>query len=91
MSPVTKKYSQRSNPMRVIVCVACALIENASYLILYYFLIFMPINLIITLNTVPIYLFQGCSSVAINMKADLVASPVGLHSSVSSAENSAHV
>ncbi|XP_046634143.1 uncharacterized protein LOC124313319 isoform X2 [Daphnia pulicaria] len=58
MSPVTKKYSQRSNPMRVIVCVAYALIEN------------------------------GCSSVAVDMKADLVASPVGLHSFVSSEGNS---
>ncbi|EFX85623.1 hypothetical protein DAPPUDRAFT_300363 [Daphnia pulex] len=60
MSPVMKKYSQRSNPMRVMVCVACALIEN------------------------------GCSSVAVDMKADLVAALVGLDSSVSSEDNSAH-
>ena len=79
-----KKYDKRSNPMRVLVCVACALIENASCQILFSYFMWI----IWLLFRKP--LFQGCSGMAIEKKADLVV-PVGLDSSVSSAENSAHV
>jgi hypothetical protein len=71
--------------------VAYALIENASYQILS-FSYLMSINLIITYPIFITYLpIQGCSSVAVDMKADLVASPVGLHSFVSSEGNSDYV